>query len=99
MISHFIDDALAERGLVRPISGKVPLHSLVSALVGSQAVAVLPRRVAADLAPYAPLTIKALPFASPRIALTMIWHRRLDNHPANRWLRSTLRATVADPSF
>jgi DNA-binding transcriptional LysR family regulator len=93
--AHFIDDALAERGLARLISAKVPLHSLVSTLVGSSVIAVLPRRVAANLATYAPLTTKALPFTSPRIELSMIWHRRLDNHPAHRWLRSTLRATVA----
>jgi DNA-binding transcriptional LysR family regulator len=92
--AHFIDDALAERGLVRLISAKVPLHSLVSTLVGSPAVSVLPRRVATDLTAYAPLTIKPLPFASPRIALAMIWHRRLDNHPAHRWLRATLRAAL-----
>jgi DNA-binding transcriptional LysR family regulator len=96
--AHFIDDALAERGLTRLISAKVPLHSLVSALVGSSAIAVLPRRVAADLVAYAPLTTKALPFTSPRIALSMIWHRRLDNHPAHRWLRSTLRTTVTHSS-
>jgi DNA-binding transcriptional LysR family regulator len=96
--AHFIDDALAEHGLARLISAKVPLHSLISTLIGSQAVAVLPRRVAAGLTLYAPLTTRALPFVSPRIALSMIWHRRLDNDPACRWLRSTLRATVAHPS-
>jgi DNA-binding transcriptional LysR family regulator len=96
--AQFIDDALAEQGFARLISAKVPLHTLVSTLVGSRAVAVLPRRVAMDLAAFAPLTIKPLPFATPRIALSMIWHRRLDNHPAHRWLRTMLRSTVANPS-
>jgi DNA-binding transcriptional LysR family regulator len=92
--AHFIDDALAEHGLARLIATKVPLHSLASVLIGSQAMAVLPRRVAADLAAHSPLTTKELPFSGPRIALSMIWHRRLDNHPAHRWLRATLRAAV-----
>jgi len=92
--ARFVDDALAEHGLVRSISMKLPLHSLVSALIGSQAVAVVPRRVAADLAAQCPLTIRALPFTSPSISLAMIWHRRLDNHSAHRWLRSTLRSSV-----
>jgi len=96
--AQFIDDALAEQGFARLISAKVPLHTLVSTLVGSRAVAVLPRRVAMDLAAFAPLTTKPLPFATPRIALSMIWHRRLDNHPAHRWLRTMLRSTVANPS-
>jgi DNA-binding transcriptional LysR family regulator len=95
--AHFIDEALAELGLARLISTKVPLHSLVSTLVGSRALAVLPRRVADDLAAYAPLTIRDLPFASPRIELSLIWHRRLDNHPAHRWLRATLRSVVTNP--
>jgi DNA-binding transcriptional LysR family regulator len=93
--THFIDDVLAEHGLARLIAAKLPLHSLVSVLVGSRALAVVPRRVAVDLVAVCPLTTLPLPFPSPRVALSMIWHRRLDNHPAHRWLRGTLRDAVA----
>jgi DNA-binding transcriptional LysR family regulator len=94
--THFIDDALAERGLSRFTSARVPLHSLASVLIGSHAVAVLPRRVAKDLAAHSPLITRALPFPAPRLTLSMIWHRRLDNHPAHRWLRAMLRSTIHD---
>jgi DNA-binding transcriptional LysR family regulator len=91
---HFVDDALSERGLARLVSMKAPLHSVVSLLLtGSQAVAMLPRRVAEDLAAHCPLAVRALPFPSPRITLSMVWRRRLDNHPAHRWLRDTLRSS------
>jgi DNA-binding transcriptional LysR family regulator len=90
--AHFVDDALSEHGLARLVSIKVPLLSLRSVLIGSQAIAVVPRRVAADLAAGSPLSIRALPFPSPRVTLSMIWHRRLDSHPAHRWLRSTVRS-------
>jgi DNA-binding transcriptional LysR family regulator len=93
--THFIDDALADRGLARLVSAKVPLHSLILMLIGSEALAVVPQRVAADLVAVCPLTMRPLPFASPRVSLSMIWHRRLDNHPAHRWLRGTLRAVAA----
>jgi DNA-binding transcriptional LysR family regulator len=93
--THFIDDALADRGLARLVSAKVPLHSLILMLIGSEALAVVPQRVAADLVAICPLTMRPLPFASPRVSLSMIWHRRLDNHPAHRWLRGTLRAVAA----
>lgn len=93
--AHFVDDSLAENGQARCILAKVPLHSLVSTLMGSGAIAVLPRRVAEDLAAHCPLTIRAMPIPSPRITLTMIWHRRLDNHPAQRWLRGTLRSLTS----
>ncbi len=92
--TQFIDDALADLGLARLVCAKVPLHSLVSVLIGSKALAVVPRRVAADLIAICPLTMRALPFSAPRLALSMIWHRRLDSHPAHRWLRGTLRTAV-----
>jgi DNA-binding transcriptional LysR family regulator len=92
--TQFIDDALADLGLARQVCAKVPLHSLVSVLIGSKALAVVPRRVAADLVAICPLAMRALPFPAPRLALSMIWHRRLDSHPAHRWLRGTLRTAV-----
>ena len=46
--TNFVGDALAEQGLARRIWAKLPLHSLLSVLTSSQAVAVVPRRVAED---------------------------------------------------
>jgi DNA-binding transcriptional LysR family regulator len=92
--TNFIDDALAEHGLSRFIPAKVPLHALVPVLVNSGALAVMPRRAAADLIAVCPLIMRPLPIPSPRVGLSMIWHRRLDNHPAHRWLRGTLRSAV-----
>lgn len=92
--TDFIDDVLAERGLSRFTSAKVPLHSLVPVLVNSGAVAIMPKRAAADLVAICPLVMRPLPFRSPRVGLSMMWHRRLDNHPAHRWLRGTLRSAM-----
>jgi DNA-binding transcriptional LysR family regulator len=65
-------------------------------LVGSNRLAIVPRRAANSLALVCPLVVKELLFASPPIELSMIWHRRLDNHPAHRWLRSMIRACMQD---
>jgi DNA-binding transcriptional LysR family regulator len=92
--TQFVDDALAEQGLARHVWARVPLHSLLSVLIGSKAMAVVPRRVAADFMSTSPLIVRPLPFVSPRVSLAMIWHRRLDHHAAHRWLRATLRASV-----
>jgi DNA-binding transcriptional LysR family regulator len=92
--TQFVDDALAEHGLARHVWTRVPLHSLLSVLIGSKALAVVPRRVAADFVTTSPLIVRTLPFVSPRVSLAMIWHRRLDHHPAHRWLRATLRSSV-----
>jgi DNA-binding transcriptional LysR family regulator len=94
----FIDAALADRGLARKISATVPLHSLIMMLIGSEALAVVPRRIAADVTSMLPLTMRCLPFPSSRLALSMIWHRRLNDDPAHRWLRGMLRTAVNENS-
>lgn len=95
--TQFVDDALAEHGLARHVWAKVPLHSLLSTLIGSRALTVVPRRVATDCMTTSPLILRSLPFVSPRVSLSMIWHRRLDHHAAHRWLRAVLRALVKAP--
>jgi DNA-binding transcriptional LysR family regulator len=92
--TSFIDEALEQRGLTRKIATRVPFLSVVLMLVGSDRLAVVPRRVANDLERICPLPVRELPFASPRIALSMIWHRRLDNHDAQRWLRDMVKAST-----
>jgi DNA-binding transcriptional LysR family regulator len=34
-----------------------------------------------------------LPVATPELAISVMWHPRLDADPAHRWLRKTLVAT------
>jgi DNA-binding transcriptional LysR family regulator len=94
--TRFVDDALAEHGLTRHVWAALPLHSLTQVLAGSEAVAIVPRRVAADFMAVRPLVIRPLPFPSPHVSLAMLWHRRLDLDPAHRWLRATLRASVKE---
>jgi DNA-binding transcriptional LysR family regulator len=94
--SSAIDDALAKYGLARHVAARVPLHSLIFLLIDSNSIAVVPRRVASALVAIGPLIMRPLPFPSPRVSLSMIWHRRLDNHPAHRWLRGTMRAAVME---
>jgi DNA-binding transcriptional LysR family regulator len=92
--TSFIDDALEQRGLVRKIATRVPFLSLVLILVSSNLLAVVPRRVAVDLTRICPLVVKELPFPSPRIALSMIWHRQVDNHAGHRWLRDMIKGSA-----
>jgi DNA-binding transcriptional LysR family regulator len=92
--TSFIDEALEEHGLARKIAVRVPMLSIALMLVGSDSLAVLPRRVAVDLTRICPLAMRDLPFPSPQMSLAMIWHRRMDSHPAHRWLRGMIRSSV-----
>jgi DNA-binding transcriptional LysR family regulator len=94
--SDFVDDVLGQLGLARKVVVRVPFLSVVLMLVGADRLAIVPRRAANGLRLVCPLVLKELPFASPRTELSMIWHRRLDKDPAQRWLRGVIRESVQD---
>jgi DNA-binding transcriptional LysR family regulator len=97
-VSHeteFINRFLARRKLTRRIALRAPILSVVLILIGSDMVAVLPRRIAEELTRSRPLTIRPLPHPSPEIETAMIWARRLDNQPAHRWLRQIVEQAAS----
>jgi DNA-binding transcriptional LysR family regulator len=50
-------------------------------------VAVLGYHIAREFHRSHPIEIKELPFRSPEVRSIMLWHRRLDDQAAHRWLR------------
>ncbi len=84
-----VDRILAEHGLTRRVSMSVT-HFLAASIVLSRSdmVVTVTRRVAeAFAARKEDLRILPLPFTSPVERISMVWHRRLANHPAQIWLR------------
>ena len=84
----FIDRWLAEHKCERRIALRAPYLSAAAVLVQSDFVATLSRRIAQEFVRSHPLEIRQPPYESPRVRTTMLWHRRLDRHPAHRWLRT-----------
>jgi DNA-binding transcriptional LysR family regulator len=86
----FIDRWLAKNGCQRHIALRAPYLSAASVLVQSDFVATLSRRIAQEFVRNHPLEIRQPPYESPRVRTTMLWHRRLDRHPAHHWLREII---------
>jgi DNA-binding transcriptional LysR family regulator len=86
----FIDRSLATRGAKRQIALRLPYLAAGPVLAKLDLVATLSRRVAEALVRGTPLELRALPFASPPVRISLLWHRRLDGSPAHRWLRELL---------
>jgi DNA-binding transcriptional LysR family regulator len=86
----FIDRWLAGRRLTRRIVHRAPYLSAASILARSDMVATLSRRIAEAFLRREALLTRDLPCPSPRVSIAMLWHRRLDNQPAHRWLRSLI---------
>jgi len=89
--TRFVDDALAGLGLERRIALHAPLLATAGILTQSDMIAVLAKREARVFAAEAPLQVLPLPFASPRLTIAMLWHRRVEDDAAHRWLRGLVR--------
>jgi DNA-binding transcriptional LysR family regulator len=86
----FIDRWLAEHDLVRRIALRAPFLSAAPILVQSDMVVTLSRRIAVEFVRNHPLQIGEPPYDSPRVRTAMLWHKRLERHPAHRWLREVV---------
>jgi DNA-binding transcriptional LysR family regulator len=88
-----LDDALAALGLKRRIVAVVPgFPDAMQVARGTDLVALVPRsclRVAPGIAGAAPADLAGfdLPVPTPELAVSAMWHPRLDADPAQRWLR------------
>jgi len=92
--TDFLDAWLSERGLTRRIALRAPYLSARAILSRSDLAATLSRRIAQEFVRTDRLQIHELPVKSPVVRTTMLWHRRLDEHPAHRWLRDRIIAAT-----
>lgn len=92
----FLDRWLAARGLTRRVSVSSPYLSARTILAQSDLVAIFSRRVAEVFVRNFPLEMREPDFESPMVRTIMLCHRRLDGHPAHRWLRDHVAAVSQD---
>lgn len=90
--TSFLDRWLAVRGLAREVVVRGPYLSTRVILAQSDLVAIFSRRVAEVFARRFPLEIREPDFDSPMVRTLMLCHRRLEGHPAHRWLRDQVVA-------
>lgn len=90
-----VDRRLTELGRRRTTALAVPYHSAaVLAVPGTPLVAALPSRMLTSLADPG-LRIVAAPPEIATMPYLMTWHPRLDDDPAQRWLRDIVRVVSA----
>ncbi|MFL6120478.1 LysR family transcriptional regulator [Actinophytocola sp.] len=91
-----VDRRLTELGEHRTAALSVPYHTAaVLAVPGTQLVATLPARLVSTLDREELRVVKAPPEVEPMPYL-MMWHPRLDDDPAQRWLRGLVRVTAGE---
>lgn len=90
-----IDETLATLGFQRKIVTMVGGYSSALALAGAtDLIATVPERHTTAMR--AGLHGFALPFPTPEVTISLLWHPRLDADPVHRWLRGCIREACRD---
>ncbi len=85
---HLLDRFLEDKGWHRHVTLELShFMSLLALLPGTDLVATVPQDIATVVGRHVPLRQIELPFRPPQILVQQYWHRRMQNDPANRWLR------------
>jgi DNA-binding transcriptional LysR family regulator len=93
----FVDEALARLGRARRVMLTINhFATAVQVVRQSDLLAVFPRTYVALSGFADQLAIRPLPFELPRIEIGLLWHRRHERDPAQRWLRETIQRTAAE---
>ena len=91
-----VDAALAEQGLQRRVVVRVSSFLVVPyALAGTQRIATVPARMAAELVRRHPLRTLRPPLPVPGFTMCQAWHEIHRNDPGHRWLREQLVAVAS----
>jgi DNA-binding transcriptional LysR family regulator len=87
----YVDEALARMGRKRRVVLTVDHFSVAGRVVGqSDLLTVLPRSFVPAIGHAPELACVDLPFELPPIHVGLLWHRRHEHDPAQRWLRAML---------
>jgi DNA-binding transcriptional LysR family regulator len=91
-----IDIRLGAHGRPRRAKVTVPYLALAATVVqGTNLVATLPNRFLDALTIPTQLSVIPVPAEIGPISFSMAWHPRLDNDPAQQWLRETIRSATS----
>lgn len=92
-----IDMKLAELGVARNVVVTVPhFLSLLSIVPQTEFMAVIPNDLARICERQDGIEVHPLPFDSPTVAITQVWHRRYARDAANMWLRNLVKRCLGE---
>jgi DNA-binding transcriptional LysR family regulator len=91
-----VDQALAQQGKKRRLALTLPQMFAVPAIVARTSMtATVMKRVALHSPTGRRLVLFPPPVTLPEIVFDLIWHRRSDSHPAQRWFRDFIAQHAA----
>jgi len=94
---QMLERTLAERGVQENVALRVPHFVVVPLIVaGTDLLVSLPSRVAGASARLVKVKVHPLPIPIPSFDVSLYWHERVENDPANQWLRRAMLELFGD---
>ncbi|MBF0614462.1 MAG: LysR family transcriptional regulator [Magnetococcales bacterium] len=95
MTSTVVDEALANLGRSRSIKARMYSLGVIPFMVAqSDLMAVLPDRVARQIAKPLGLGFAPVPVSTPPLRMAIAWHPRTEKSPPNIWLREQVKTIL-----
>lgn len=92
-----VDQALAQQGKQRHLALTLPQMFAVPGVVARTGMtATVMKRIALNSPASRKLALLPPPLTLPEIVFHLIWHRRSDGNPAQRWIRGLIESVAAD---
>jgi DNA-binding transcriptional LysR family regulator len=92
-----LERTLAERGVQENVALRVPHFVVVPLIVaGTDLLVSLPSRVAGASSRLVKVKVHPLPIPIPSFDVSLYWHERVENDPANQWLRAAMIELFGD---
>lgn len=93
--SEVIEREMENQSVKRRVLLTVPhFFGLLSIIPKSDLLAIIPVDLSPVFAGRPEIRIHPLPFKSPSVSVSQVWHRRYDKNAANRWIRGVLRQAL-----
>ena len=94
---QMLERTLAERGVHDNVALRVPHFVVVPVIVaGTDLVVSVPSRVAGASRRLVKVKVHPLPIPIPSFDVSLYWHERVENDPANQWLRQAMQELFGD---
>lgn len=93
-----IEQAMDVLNISRNVVLTIPhFFGLMSLIPRTDMISTVPVALAQAFAGQQGVRVHPLPFDSPRVDVVLVWHRRFQKDPANKWLRELVRAEHRGP--
>lgn len=91
-----LDTGLEVLGLRRQISAEAPYLAAGAIMTQSDMGAIMARHIGEEFRRSYAVQLVELPLQPAQLRCSLVWHNRLRDHPAHRWMRGVIQTAAAE---